>query len=79
MDTGIVRKMDDLGRIVIPAETRRLFHIREGDELTISVEMESIKLQKLEATCTFCGSTEEVRSFHGKGICANCTAELNHN
>ncbi len=79
MDTGIVRKMDDLGRIVIPAETRRLFHIREGDELTISVEKESIKLRKLEAACTFCGSTEEVRNFHGKGICATCTAELNHN
>ncbi len=79
MDRGIVRKMDALGRIVIPSETRRLFNMREGDELTISVEEESIKLQKLEATCTFCGSTEEVRSFHGKGICANCTAELNHN
>lgn len=76
MDTGIVRKMDDLGRIVIPAETRRLFKIREGDELTIWVDGENIVLRKLEATCTFCGSTEGVRSFRGKGVCTNCQAEL---
>lgn len=80
MDTGIVRKIDDLGRVVIPAETRRLFNIREGDELTISVEGESIKVQKLDATCTFCGSTEGVSGFRGKGICATCRHELtNHN
>ncbi len=80
MDTGIVRKMDDLGRIVIPAETRRLFNIGAGDALTISVEGENIQVHKLEATCTFCGSTAEVRSFHGKGICPSCTSELSdHN
>jgi transcriptional pleiotropic regulator of transition state genes len=52
--------------------------MREGDELTISVEGQSVKVEKLDATCTFCGSTERVRSFHGKGICANCTAELSY-
>ena len=76
MDTGIVRKIDDLGRIVIPAETRRLFNIREGDELTFSVEGDDISMRKLDATCTFCGSTEQVTGFHSKGICANCTIEL---
>ena len=76
MDTGIVRKMDDLGRIVIPAETRRLFNIREGDQLAISVDGENITMRKLEATCTFCGSTDNIRAFHGKGICPVCSAEL---
>ena len=76
MDTGIVRKMDDLGRIVIPAETRRLFNIREGDQLTIWVDGDNISMRKLEATCTFCGSTEGIRAFHGKGICSTCSAEL---
>jgi len=76
MDTGIVRKMDDLGRVVIPAETRRLFNIREGDQLTIWVEGENISMRKLEATCTFCGSTETIRAFHGKGICPDCSIEL---
>ena len=76
MDTGMVRKIDDLGRIVVPAETRRLFNIREGDQLTISVEDDAIMLRKLEATCTFCGSTRDVSSFKGKGICVRCRRDL---
>jgi len=72
----IVRKIDDLGRIVIPAETRRLFNIREGDELEISVENSAITLRKLEATCVFCGSTEEVGEFLGRGICAVCRGKV---
>lgn len=76
MDTGIARKIDDLGRIVIPAETRRLFNIREGDQLAISVENDAIVLRKLEATCTFCGSQQDVDAFKGKGICADCRQSL---
>jgi transcriptional pleiotropic regulator of transition state genes len=76
MDTGIARKIDDLGRIVIPAETRRLFNIHEGDQLMISVEAEQIILRKLEATCTFCGSNEAITAFKGKGICSTCRGEL---
>jgi bifunctional DNA-binding transcriptional regulator/antitoxin component of YhaV-PrlF toxin-antitoxin module len=57
-------------------QTRRLSNLREGDELTISVEGQSVKVQKLDATCTFCDSTEQDRSLYGKGICTNCTAEL---
>lgn len=72
----MVRKIDDLGRIVVPAETRRLFNIQEGDQLAISVEDDSIVLRKLEATCTFCGSNTEVTAFKGKGVCASCRAEL---
>lgn len=76
MDTGIARKIDDLGRIVIPAETRRLFGIREGDQLSIAVEGDAIVIRKLEATCTFCRSTDEVSAFKGRGICSSCRAEL---
>ncbi len=76
METGIARKIDDLGRIVIPAETRRLFSIREGDQLTISVEDDTIVLRKLDSTCTFCGSTENVSPFKGKGLCSDCRDEL---
>ncbi|MDH3307027.1 MAG: AbrB/MazE/SpoVT family DNA-binding domain-containing protein [Acidimicrobiia bacterium] len=76
MDTGMVRKIDDLGRIVVPAETRRLFNIQEGDQLTISVEGDAIVVRKLEATCTFCGSTTEVAAFKGKGICSSCRSQL---
>ena len=76
MNTGMVRKIDDLGRIVVPAETRRLFSIQEGDQLAISVEGDSIVLRKLEATCTFCGSTEDVSPFKEKGLCAVCRTDL---
>ncbi len=76
MDTGMVRKVDDLGRLVIPAETRKLFHIHEGDQLAISVEGDRIILQKQDASCTFCGSTKEVTRYKGKGLCASCAGEI---
>ena len=76
MDTGIVRKIDDLGRIVLPAETRRLFNIREGDQLAISVEGDNILIRKLEDTCTFCGATADVTAFKGKGVCARCRSQI---
>ncbi len=76
MDSGIARKIDDLGRIVIPAETRRLFNIREGDHLMISVADGAIMLKKLTDTCTFCGSEAKVTNFKGKGICATCRGQL---
>ncbi len=78
MDTGMVRKIDDLGRIVVPAETRKLFHINEGDQLAISVDSatERIILRKLDATCTFCGSTKDVSPFRGKGVCGDCSATI---
>lgn len=76
MNTGMVRKIDDLGRIVVPAETRRLFNIQEGDQLAISVEDDAIVLRKLDASCTFCGSSTEISTFRGKGVCAGCRSEL---
>ena len=76
MESGIVRKIDDLGRIVIPAETRRLFNIREGDQLMISIEGTGIVIRKLESTCVFCGRDDEVAPFKGKGICPDCRSQL---
>lgn len=76
MNTGMVRKIDDLGRIVVPAETRRLFNIHEGDELEISVEGDAIVIRKLESVCVFCGSTTGVSGYRGRGLCARCRSEL---
>lgn len=76
LESGIARKIDDLGRIVIPAETRRLFNIREGDQLLISIEGTGIVLRKLETTCVFCGRTDDVNAYKGKGICVQCRLEL---
>lgn len=76
MDSGITRKMDDLGRIVIPAETRRMFNIREGDHLYIAVEGNNIVLRKMTDTCTFCGSDISVSQFKGKGVCSTCRSQI---
>jgi transcriptional pleiotropic regulator of transition state genes len=76
VDTLIVRKIDDLGRIVVPAEARRLFNIHEGDELAITVENGGIVLRKLEATCTFCESMIDVREYRNRGVCADCRSNL---
>jgi transcriptional pleiotropic regulator of transition state genes len=76
VDSGVARRIDDLGRIVIPAETRRLFNIKEGDQIMISVEGAGIVLRKLESTCTFCGTTDQVSAFKGKGICVACRTQL---
>ncbi len=76
MDSGITRKMDDLGRIVIPAETRRMFNIREGDHLYIAVEGNNIVLRKMTDTCTFCGSDVNVTQFKAKGICSTCRSQI---
>ena len=72
----MVRKIDDLGRVVVPAETRRLFNIHEGDALAITVENGGIVLRKLEATCTFCESTQDLETFEDRGVCAECRAKL---
>jgi len=76
VDSGITRKIDDLGRIVIPAETRRMFNIREGDHLYVAVEGGNIVLRKMTDSCTFCGSDTNVTQFKGKGVCASCKAQL---
>jgi len=74
--TGIVRKVDDLGRIVLPKELRKVLNIEERDPLEIFVEGSFIMLQKYEPSCIFCGSPENIRAFKGKNVCAACTAEF---
>lgn len=74
--TGMARKVDDLGRIVLPVETRRLFGIHPGDALEIGVAEGAITLRKMERACTFCEGVFEVREFKGKLVCGNCVREL---
>lgn len=74
--TGMARKVDDLGRVVVPAEMRKSFGIREGDYLDISVDEDRIILVKRENTCIFCRSEKDLREFRGRMICATCTDEL---
>ena len=74
--TGIVRKVDDLGRIVLPIELRRNLGIDIKDPLEIYVDGDYIMLKKYEPTCVFCGSATDVINFEGKNICRNCIADL---
>jgi looped-hinge helix DNA binding domain, AbrB family len=74
--SGVSRKVDDLGRIVLPAEIRRSFDIREGDLIEIAVDNDSIVLSKRRSSCTFCGGTEGLRVYREHPVCASCLAEL---
>ena len=75
--TGIVRKVDELGRIVLPIELRRTLDIAEKDALEIYVDGNSVVLKKYQPACVFCGDARDTKAFHGKNICANCLRELN--
>lgn len=70
--TGIVRRIDDLGRVVVPAELRRTQFIEEGDPLEFFVDGDRIILRKYQPGCFFCGNTESLQSFHSKHICTTC-------
>ena len=74
--TGIVRKVDELGRVVIPIELRRNLDILEKDALEIYVDSDKIILKKYLPACIFCGSAEEIVSFKGKNICKDCLHEI---
>lgn len=74
--TGIVRKVDDLGRIVLPIELRRTLDINERDSLEIFVDGSQIILKKYLPSCIFCGEADNLRDFRGKLICADCVAGI---
>lgn len=74
--TGIVRKVDELGRIVLPIELRRTLDIEVKDSLEIYVDGSQIVLKKYEPACIFCGNAKDVTNFKGKNICQACLAEL---
>ena len=74
--TGIVRKVDELGRIVLPIEMRRTLDIAERDALEIYVEGSSVILKKYKPSCIFCDSTRDITDFKGKNICPKCLKEL---
>ena len=74
--TGIVRKVDELGRIVLPIEMRRTLDIAEKDALEIYVEGASVILKKYKPSCIFCDSNKDIVQFKGKNICPKCLRAL---
>ena len=74
--TGIVRRVDELGRIVLPIEMRRTLDIAERDSLEIYVDGSSVILKKFVSSCVFCNSADDLVSFRGKCLCPRCLQEL---
>lgn len=74
--TGIVRKIDELGRVTLPIELRRNLDIDERDPVEIFVDDDSIILKKYQATCIFCGQNEGLIEYNGKSVCKACRASL---
>ena len=76
-DTGIVRRVDDLGRIVIPMELRRTLGIKVKDPMAIYVEADRIILTKHKDACTICGVTDDtIQEVKGRPVCADCVATI---
>lgn len=76
--TGIVRKVDELGRVVIPIELRNKFDIKGKDPIEIFVDSNTIVLKKYEPNCVFCGNTKELVSYNDKLVCEKCIEKLNN-
>ncbi len=74
--TGIVRKVDELGRVVIPIELRRTLGIEVKDALEIYVDAEKIILKKYEPACLFCGNADDVKHFGNRIVCRECIDKL---
>jgi len=74
--TGIVRKIDSLGRVVIPIELRRTFDLSEGDLLEIFVGHDGIVFRKMSAHCALCGSYDDLEPFRDKYVCRSCRDAL---
>lgn len=74
--TGIVRKVDELGRVVLPVELRRTMGIDEKDPLEIYMDGDSIVLKKYQPSCIFCGNADGAEHFKGKLVCPSCATEL---
>lgn len=76
MGNGSIRRVDELGRVVLPAALRRQLGIEERDLVEVSLEGEQILIRKTTARCVFCGSETDLRSFRSRWVCAACRAQL---
>ena len=74
--TGIIRKVDELGRIVLPIELRRTLDIAERDELEIFMENDQIILRKYEPACIFCSADRKLIVYNGKNVCRDCARKM---
>jgi len=74
--TGMIRKLDNLARIVIPVEIRKVLEIDLKDPVEIFSEGDKIILRKYAPGCVFCGEARDLQTFAGKSICDRCMREI---
>lgn len=75
-DTGIIRRIDELGRIVVPKGMRTALNINDNDEVEIFLEGDRVILRKAELSCSLCGGKENLVELHKKPICIHCVNAL---
>lgn len=74
--TGIVRHVDELGRIVMPIELRRILNLKHKDPMEVYIDQDLIVLRKYAIDCIFCGNKENLINLKGKPVCEKCLNEL---
>lgn len=74
--TGVVRKIDELGRIVLPIEIRKTLDIQQKDALELFTDGNKIILQKYQPSCIFCDQVEDIVYFNGKRVCSDCIEKM---
>ena len=74
--TGVVRRIDDLGRIVLPIEIRKNLNIENRDAVEIFIDEDKVVLKKYEPACIFCASAKRLVTFHERNICRDCVKKL---
>ncbi|MGK9253337.1 MULTISPECIES: AbrB/MazE/SpoVT family DNA-binding domain-containing protein [Paenibacillus] len=75
---GVVRKVDQLGRIVLPKSLRKRYQMNEGDPVEILVQGDHIILERYRPRCVFCGSMEQVTDFKERYLCSECMGQMQH-
>ncbi|MDR3591790.1 MAG: AbrB family transcriptional regulator [Negativicutes bacterium] len=70
--TGIVRRIDQIGRVVLPVGLRHTLEIKDNDGLEIFTDKDRIVLRKYKPTCLFCGTSDDMKEFKGKNVCKKC-------
>ena len=74
--TGVVRRVDELGRIVLPIEIRKTLDIQQKDALEMFIDEDKIILQKYQPSCIFCNQVEDIVYFNGKRVCSACIEKM---
>lgn len=76
--TGILRRVDEMGRVVIPKELRESLELKSEDPIEIFVENDKIVLQKYEESCLFCDNSDNIIIYMGKRVCNSCLEEMDN-